>query len=85
MGEGGSGLRNHSLVVNILKPPRNPVEEARPSFRDLMVDLMEENVLKLPDDATAEARKLGGLLKAGFQLYRDLQGIYISLPQEDAS
>ena len=62
---------------------RNPEAQARPSFKDILLELhgQEDVVLKIPE-RDAETHKLanhvGGPLEAGEKMYTDLQWEYFT-------
>ena len=62
---------------------RNPEPQARPSFKDILLELhdQEDVVLKIPEsDANSHklANCVGGPLEAGEKMYTDLQLKYFS-------
>ena len=62
---------------------RNPEAQARPSFKDILLELhgQEDVVLKIPEsdaDTHKLANRVGGPLEAGKKMYTDLQWKYFT-------
>ena len=60
---------------------RHPVAIERPSFHDIMVSLLQPNkmLMKIPESALSshpQAGTLGGTLKAGENMYPEMQCTY---------
>ena len=62
---------------------RHPDPDERPSFRQIVVDLVdsrgEKNTLYIPEedlDSHEDAGRLGAELEVGAKMYRDLQDTY---------
>ena len=68
------------MVFNLLH--RNPVAARRPSFRDILLGLLDkpDAVLSIPPEALDThhlAGVLGSPLEAGENMYKDLQNRYL--------
>ena len=60
---------------------RHPVASERPNFHEIMVSLLQpnKNILTIPETALSshpQAGSLGGTLKAGENMYPEIQNCY---------
>ena len=69
------------MYTAVLIHYRHPVADERPSFHDVMVSLLQPNkiIMKIPESALSshpQAGSLGGTLKAGENMYPEMQCTY---------
>ena len=73
----------HQYLGRILIPCRHPEAQARPVFKDILLELVgkEDTVFKIPEEDSAThklASLVGGPLEAGEKMYTDLQWKYFT-------